>query len=149
MPTQLTAEDARQSLNEHVKSKAQEIHEKYGPHIGWAELQRILQDRTCVRYPCEIVFDAAPLQAGELAYPMATGDQPADGFTLYVHPLLMVRLEQIPHVVLYQLVLVNYGEFATADDAETFGATALGLSKDAYYQALCQVADEIAGTGGS
>jgi hypothetical protein len=56
-----------------------------------------------------------------------------------------MQLEKAPHVVLYQLVLVNYGEFASADDAETFGANVLGLSKDAYYQALCELADEIAG----
>jgi hypothetical protein len=144
MSRQLTTEDARQSLNDHVAAKALEIREKYGPHIGWAELQRILQDRTCVRYPCEIVFDATPLQSGELAYPMPKGDHPGDGFTLYLHPLLMVRLEQVPHVVLYQLVLVNYGEFATAVDAEIFGATALGLSQEEYYGMLCKLADEIA-----
>jgi hypothetical protein len=40
--------------------------------------------------------------------------------------------------------VVNYGEFASADDAETFGAAALGLSKDDYYQAVCALADELA-----
>jgi hypothetical protein len=145
MPTQLTAEDARQSLNEHVKSKALDLRAKFGPHLGWLELQRALQDRSCVRYPCEIVFDSAKLQPGELAYPMPKGEGPEAGFMLFVHPLLMVRVELVPHVVLYQLVLVNYGEAATAEDAETFGATALGLAKDAYYQTLCQLADEIAG----
>ena len=53
-------------------------------------------------------------------------------------------LERVPPLVLYQLVLVNYGDFASADDAETFGANALGLSKDDYYRALCEMADEIA-----
>ena len=49
--------------------------------------------------------------------------------------------------MLYQLVLVNYGEFASAADAETFGATALGISKDEYYEALCEMADEIGACG--
>ena len=75
---------------------------------------------------------------------MPRGERPEAGFTLYVHPLLMMRLEQVPHVVLYQLVLVNYGEVASADAAETFGATALGLSRDTYYQTLCELADDIA-----
>ncbi len=145
MNTQLTVEDAKQSLNAHVAAKGAEIRDKYGPHIGWHELTRILNDRSCVRYPCEIVFDAASLDPGELAYPMARGDRPDAGFTLYVHPLMMMHLEKVPQVVLYQLVLVNYGEFASADDAETFGANVLGLSKDAYYQTLCGLADEIAG----
>jgi hypothetical protein len=45
--------------------------------------------------------------------------------------------------VLYQLVLVNYGPFASSDDAESFGAGVLGLSKDEYYDALCEMADEL------
>ncbi|MBI3417696.1 MAG: hypothetical protein HY043_20585 [Verrucomicrobia bacterium] len=144
MDTQLTIEDAKQSLNAHVAAKGVEIREKYGPHIGWRELTQILNDRSCVRYPCEIVFDVGPLQPGELAYPMARGDSPDAGFTLYVHPLFMMQLEKVPYVALYQLVMVNYGEFASADDAETFGAAVLGLARDAYYQTLCELADEIA-----
>jgi hypothetical protein len=142
MSKQLTTEDGRQSLNAHAAAKGLEIREKYGPRIGWTELQRILQDRSCVRYPCEILFDAAGLQQGEFAHPVAKGEQPETGFTIFVHPLLLLQLERVPPLVLYQLVLVNYGDFASADDAETFGANALGLSKDDYYRALCEVADE-------
>ena len=143
MAKQLTAADARQSLTVHAEAKGLEIREKYGPHIGWAELQRILQDRTCVRYPCEIVFDTAFLQPGELAYPVSKGALPEEGFTMFVHPLFMLRLDRVPYVVLYQLAVVNYGELASADDAESFGAAVLGLTKDNYYQSLCVMADEI------
>lgn len=146
MSTQLTVDDARQSLNAHVASKGLEIREKYGPRIGWAELRRILQDRTCVRYPCEIVFDAAPLEPGEFAHPIAKGERPDEGFTIFVHPLFMVTLDRVPFAVLYQLVLVNYGDFASAEDAEVFGANALGLSKDDYYHELCLLADELDST---
>lgn len=141
MSKQLTTEDGRQSLNVHAAAKGLEIREKY-PRIGWTELQRILQDRSCVRYPCEILFDAAGLQPGEFAHPVAKAEQPEAGFTIFVHPLLLLQLERVPPLVLYQLVLVNYGDFASADDAETFGANALGLSKEDYYRALCEVADE-------
>lgn len=141
MATKLTAEDARQSLNAHVAAKGAEIFEKYGPQIGWKELLRILEDRACVRYPCEIVFDAGALLPGEFAHPVPQGDQPEDGFKLHVHPLFMTELERVPYLVLYQLVLVNYGQFASPDDAETFGAAALGLSKDDYYNAMCEAAD--------
>jgi hypothetical protein len=144
MPTQLTAADARQSLNEHVAARGREIHGKYGPHIGWRELRQILADRSCVRYPCEIVFDAAPLNPGEFAHPVAKGKRPEDGFTMYVHPIFMTQLQQVPCLVLYQLVLVNYGEFASADDAETFGAAVLGLSQHEYYDTLCELADPLA-----
>ena len=47
---------------------------------------------------------------------------------MYVHPFFMTQLEQVPLLVLYQLVLVNYGAFAAPEDAETFGAAALGLA---------------------
>jgi len=136
-----SAQDARQSLNASAAAIGAEIYEKYGPRIGWTQLLQILQDRSCVRYPCEIVFDAGPLQAGELAHPVAKGDHPADGFTMHVHPFFMMQLDQVPLLVLYQLVLVNYGSFASPDDAETFGAVALGLSKDEYYESLCRLAD--------
>jgi hypothetical protein len=147
MATQLTDDDAKQSLTAHVAVKGSEIFDKYGPAIGWTQLLRILEDRSCVRYPCEIIFDAAPLGPGEFAHPVAKGQHPEDGFTMFVHPSFMTQLEQVPLLVLYQLVLVNYGEFASPDDAETFGAYALGLSKDDYYQAICELADQLGGIG--
>jgi len=143
MAIQLTTEDARQSLNGHVAVKGREIRAKYGPHIGWNELLRILADRACVRYPCEIVFDAGPLNPGEFAHPAAKGERPEEGFTMFVHPVFLTQLQQVPGLVLYQLVLVNYGEFASADDAETFGAAVLGLSQHEYYDTLCEMAGRI------
>lgn len=145
MSKQLTAEDAKQSLNAHVAERGAEIFQRYGPRIGWKELQRILEDRTCVRYPCEIAFDAAPLGPGEFAHPVPRSENPDDGFTMYVHPVYLPQIHSVPYLVLYQLVLVNYGAFASSDDAETFGASALGLDREEYYQALCELADQLGG----
>jgi hypothetical protein len=145
MPTQLTSEDARQSLNAHVAVKGAEIFHKYGPGIGWKELTKILEDRACVRYPCKVKFDSEFLGPGEFAHPLSEGETPEDGFIMYVHPCYMTQLDHVPHLVLYQLVLVNYGEFASAEDAEAFGASALGLTRDEYYQILCELADQLGG----
>jgi hypothetical protein len=145
MATQLTADDAKQSLTAHVAAKGAEIFEKYGPTIGWKQLLQILEDRACVRYPCQVVFDVAPLGPGEFAHPVPKGDKPEDGFTLCVHPCYMTQLPYVPYLVLYQLVLVNYGAFASRDDAETLGAAALGLSKDDYYNTICELADQLGG----
>jgi hypothetical protein len=145
MATQLTAADAKQSLTAHVAAKGAEIFEKYGPTIGWKQLLQILEDRACVRYPCHVVFDAAQLGPGEFAHPVPKGEKPEDGFTMYVHPCYMTQLSSVPSLVLYQLVLVNYGAFASPDDAETFGAAALGLSKDDYYTTICELADQLGG----
>ena len=138
-----SVQDARQSLNAAAAATGAGIYEKYGPRIGWAQLVQILQDRTCVRYPCEIVFDAGPLEAGEFAHPIARGGRPEDGFSMHVHPFFSTQLEQVPPLVLYQLVLVNYGAFAAAGDAEAFGAAALGLPMDEYYLQVCQLADSL------
>lgn len=144
MPTQLTAADAKQSLTAHVAAKGAELFAKYGPHLGWSELQLLLADRAFVRYPCELKFDAAPLQPGEPAYPQPKGDAPEEGFTMFVHPIYLLDLPLVPFLVLYQLVAVNYGEFASADDAESFAAAALGMDRDAYYTALVELADRLA-----
>jgi hypothetical protein len=141
----LTLDDARQSLTAHVATKGDEIREKHGPAIGWEQLLRILEDGSCVRYPCELRFDAGPLLPGEFAHPVANGDRPEDGFTLHVHPLYATQLPAVPYLVLYQLVLVNYGEFASPEDAETFGSHALGLDRETYYQTLCELADQLEG----
>lgn len=145
MALRLTADDVRQSLNAHVAAKGAEICAKYGPGLGWGGLQRLLQDRAFVRYPCAIEFDAAPLQPGEFGHPVPKGARPEDGFTIFVHPFFLTQLPQVSLLVLYQLVLVNYGEFASPDDAETFGAAALGLDRDDYYAQLCEMADQIGG----
>lgn len=143
MSQQLTLADAQQSLTAHVAARGADIRAKYGPHIGWEALQRILADRECVRYPCEISFDAGPLRDGEFATPVAKGAHPEDGFTLHVHPFFSTQPQSVPGLVLYQLVLVNYGDFASPDDAEVFGAAVLGISLDDYYDALCECADLI------
>jgi hypothetical protein len=148
MPTQLTADDFKQSLGSHAASRAQDIRAKYGPEIGWNELQLILQDRTAARYPCQIVFDAGHLLEGEFAFPEPKSDRPEDGFNIYIHPHFSNRLDLVPSLVLYQLVAVNYGPFASPDDAEAFGAGVLGISRDDYYAQLCQCADEITPVNG-
>ena len=147
MSTRLTAQDAQQSLSAHVGAKGAELREKYGPRIGWKELLRILEDRAFCRYPCAIVFDAASLLPGEFAHPVPKGPRPEDGFTMFVHPIFMTQLPQVPCLVLYQLVVVNYGEFASSDDAEAFGAAALDLSRDQYYETLCKMTEELDGCG--
>ena len=147
MPTQLTADDARVSLSAHAAAKGAEVFEKYGPAIGWKELRLIIEDRACVRYPCELVFASEPLQSGEFAHPVQKGAHPEEGFRMFVHPIFMTQLSEVPLLVLYQLVAVNYGEFASGDDAVEFAAAALGMSSEDYYQQLCELVEPIAERG--
>jgi hypothetical protein len=140
---QPSLEGARQSLSDHVAAKGAEIRAKHGPDIGWQELKRILADRECVRYPCELVFDASPLQTDEVAYPRPRGARPEDGFDLCIHPYFSVDASRVPLLALYQVVAINYGAFASPEDAEIFGAAVLGIPREEYYSALCEMADEI------
>jgi len=141
MPQILTLNDARQSLTAHIASKGAEINAKYGPRIGWKELHLILADREATRYPCEIAFSDLPLRDGEFAHPVAKSDNPEDGFVMHVHPFFSTQPGHVPALVLYQLVLVNYGDFASPTDAEIFGSAVLGISQEEYYLALCEMAD--------
>jgi hypothetical protein len=128
-----------------LRDQATEIHHKYGPQIGWHELRQLLQDRNLVRYPCEIRFDAEPLLPGEFAHPLPRGHTPEDGYIIYIHPYYSTQLARVPLLVLHQLALINYGDSATLDDAEIFGSLALGLSKEEYYHALCELSSQIGG----
>jgi hypothetical protein len=133
------------SLAELVATEGAVIRQKYGPRLGWDELLRLLNDRTLVRFPCEIRFEADPLLPGEFAHPVAKGRDPLEGFIIYVHPFYSNQLPHVPLLVLYQLALINYGDSATPEDAETFGSLALGLSREDYYEALCQLSRQIGG----
>lgn len=143
MAQQLTADDVRQSLTAHVAGKGTEAYLKHGPAIGYVQLMALLRDRTCVRYPCEVAFDASRLQPGEFAYAEQQGARPEEGFIIWVHPLYLAQLDVVPWLVLYHLPSVNYGQFASSEDAETFGAAALGILRDEYYERLCELADQL------
>ena len=145
MSRQLTADDARQSLATHVADKGQQVYLKYGPDLSWNKLLELLEDRTLVRYPTEIAFDATPLQPGEFASAVAKTDNPEDGYTIYVHPYFSLDPKRVAALVLYHLVVVNYGDMATAEEAEIFGAAALGVMTDEYYNTVCEAADQISG----
>ena len=144
MARELRKADVRQHLTAEVAAQGQEIARLYGP-IDWKQLQRLLNDRRFVRYPCELRFEADPLLPGEFAHPVLKGRTPEEGYILYLHPHYAGQLPSVPYLVLHQLVLINFGESATAEDAETFGALALGLPKESYFRALCELSDQIGG----
>jgi hypothetical protein len=139
------AKNVREGLSAQMAACAGEIRAKYGPEIGWDQLLQLLEDRKFVHFPCEVRFDAEPLLPGEFAHALHKGPHREDGFTIYVHPCYADQLPRVPYLVLPQLVLVTYGPAATADDAETFGSCALGLTKEEYYRALCELSEQIGG----
>jgi hypothetical protein len=143
MTERLDAQNAERALGDHAYEKGLAIRVTYGTDLNWDSLLDLLNNRECVRYPCRIKFDSSQLQPGEFAYPQPLGECPEDGFIIHVHEHFENRKDDLPALILYQLVAVNYGKFASDTDAERFGAAALGMKVDAYYHYVCRLADEI------
>lgn len=140
-----TAEEAQQSLRDHVLTKAIDARHRRGGTIDRAEMMRLLDDRAVVRYPLGVRFDAGPLQSGEFACLESLGEHPSDGFCLFIHPMFENVDELIPLLIAYYIPSVNYGEVASHVEAELFGATLLGIDVEEYYTILCSVADTVSG----
>ncbi|MHC4990559.1 MAG: hypothetical protein ACYTGC_06220 [Planctomycetota bacterium] len=143
MPRKLTEADGRRALRDHIVEKAEAARLRYGLYIDAETIMAMLDDRQVVRYPTGVRFDATPLEPGEFALALSLGDRPEDGFCLVIHPHFEHQRENLPLLLAYHIPDINYGEIVTAADAELFGATLLGLDVDAYYQALCELADSI------
>ncbi len=145
MVRQVKPHSTGQALSEQLAAQAAAVRLKYGPHMGWPQLLQLLADRSFTHYPCEVRFDAEPLLPGEFAHTVPQGLTPEIGFVIYVHPMYRERLPELLYLVLHQLVVVNHGLAASAEDAETFGALALGLSREEYYRILCELSARLSG----
>lgn len=142
-PPQLTLEDGRRALGVHLLEKGRKLRRKYGRFIDDETLFRILDDREFVRFPARIVFDSSKIEKGMFAAAQKISGGSSDGYVIFVHEYFKTRRGDLPAAVFYHLVTVNYGDFATPDEAEEFGSAALGLDKEYYYQYLCRLADQI------
>ncbi len=143
MANQLPEQDAREALRNHLIVKARETREKYGEEIGYEQIVQMLADVTVVRFPTVLSFDDTPLRAGEFGWAKPRTQNTQDGFVLHIHPHFEGRSLDLPLLVAYHLVTINYGELAGAEEAELFGASLLGLEVEDYYDRLCQLADEL------
>ena len=133
------------AVSEHAAEKAKEIHEKYGPVIDYPVLLRILEDRKSIRYPIEIRFVSDGVEPGLFGLTELASKDPSDGYIISLHSHFRDRLEAIPALILYQSVVVNYGDLATAMDAEIFGAGVLGMERDDYYALVADLTDSLWG----
>ncbi|MEK6701951.1 MAG: hypothetical protein AABZ53_06795 [Planctomycetota bacterium] len=137
------AQEAQHSLRDHIVTRATEARLRRGGLIERGDIMRMLEDRSVVRYPTGVRFDAQPLQPGEFACLEALGDHPRDGFCLYIHPMFESVDELLPLLIAYYIPSINYGEVATHVEAELFGATLMGIDVEEYYKILCSVADTV------
>jgi hypothetical protein len=137
------ADEGRQALREHIVDKAMAARLKHGLYIDGEAILDIVEDRGIVRHPAAVRFDAGPLRPGEFACVLPVGDEPQDGYGIFVHPAYRNQPDIWPLLIAYYIPVINYGQIVTSDDAELFGATLLGLEVDEYYGALCELADAL------
>ncbi|PIE23549.1 MAG: hypothetical protein CSA62_06840 [Planctomycetota bacterium] len=139
----LTEEDARMALSDHAIKKAAQLRDRCGGEMTWPKFLALLGDAEAIRYPCRVTFGAEALEPGEFAWPQPLGEKPQDGFCLWLHPKFEGRDADCLLLAAYQLVVVNYGEVANHEAAELFGATLCGMEREAYYERVCALADEV------
>lgn len=145
MARQFKNEVAPTELAERIVTLAGLIRQRFGPRLDWPHLLLLLEDRACIRFPCEIRFDAEPLLQGEFAHVVPRGQKDDEGFVIYLHPLYALQLDQAVYLVLPQLVRVNYGLQAGPEDAENFGALVMDLPRSDYFHTLCQLSGQLGG----
>ena len=135
--------ELQDTITAHAIEKGQRLRDKFGSSWSPELVEEVLESRAFTRFPCRLIYEDAVLERGELAVPILRREAPEDGYDLFVHPYFMNDPDHLPHVVFYQLVVVNYGKLAGPEQAECFGAAALGMDKDEFYKTLCELSDAI------
>lgn len=128
-------------LAEHARLRAEEARARLGGPLWAGNLERFLGDTGCLRWKTRIVFDDAPLEAHQFAHPVVSGPPEARECTLHVRPVFANVPESLPYFVAYFAAVINYGIAAGPELCEAYGATLMGLSREAFYEAVCRWAD--------
>jgi hypothetical protein len=126
------------SLKSHLVDSAMVAHQSYAP-FSEQLLTDFLDNRNMVRYPVTLSFELGSLAAHQFAQPEPNGK----GFTLYLHPDLKNRHEDVIRALAYFLPVMNFGELVNDDHCLLYGATLIGTTVDEYYAQLCRMADNI------
>ncbi len=142
-PLKLTLEDGRRAAGAHALERGHQLKLKYGNFVDRETLDRILLDRDFVRHPTRLKFSRDNLEPGMFGHAERSGDKASDGYIIYVHEHFEDRPGDLAALVFYLLVTVNYGDFATYNEAEEFGSSAMGMGKEEYYNYICRLADSI------
>ncbi len=127
----------------HAVEKAKEIRARYGSPIDYQAVLRMFDDRKATRYPVQLQFVDQGIEPGLFARTAPISEDPDAGYLISMHAKLAGREDILPGLILYQLVLVNYGDLATANDAELFGATLLDMERDDYYAQIVEITDAL------
>lgn len=129
-------------LHDHVENSARKASDKLGGPLCTDNLDVFLNDPSCIRIPTELIFDGYGMEMHQFASPEFVTIDGERRCILHVQPRYTIQPESIPYMVAYMAVAINYGTAATAALCETYGAIVMQLSEDAFYDAICRVADQ-------
>ncbi|PIE02888.1 MAG: hypothetical protein CSA81_05140 [Acidobacteria bacterium] len=136
----------KQSLSEHVKRRAAFIRDKYElgspAKIRKELLDVMLSDREVARFPTELFF-TSQIEEGLFGICRKKSEDPRDGYQILLHSSLKDMGNKLAMFVFYLLVQVNYGDFASCQEAELFAASILDVQVDDYYRELCHLVDTV------
>lgn len=139
----LTLDDGKLAMVDHAKERGHLLYQKYGPSITDDVLFQILKDEDFIRFPVTIEYSREKVGGGTFAVTEQRSEKADEGYVIYIHDYFQGKEGCLAPLVFYQLVQVNYGDFATYEVAEAFGSEALGMNQEDYYQYLCRMADAI------
>ena len=131
----------QQSLREHLLAQAIVAHQKHGP-LTPENLDRLLNDPACVRYPTRLVFEYGEMAMHQFAQPdLDARNLEGNGRVLYLRPMLRDRPDFILLAVAYMIPTINYGDVIGDEHCLLYGATLLGLMEEEFYRQICTLAD--------
>ncbi len=158
MHKEATPQELRESMNLHLRQKAQEIIDKYGAINSLSVLFDVMSDRKFVRYPINIIYDSSSIDDGlfiatemNLSTQLSQSEdsdyiKPTDrSYDFYVHECFEGQQEKLLPLIMYHLTTVNYGDIATYEDSEVFASALMQMTQDDYYELVCDLADSIPG----
>lgn len=143
MGLQAREDSLRTALRGHITEKAAAARERYGPSFDDEAIHLLLTDRRFVRFPVTLQCDARSLDPGCVAAVRPVSDDAVDGFLLIVHPALGGQFDALRLIVARHLVEMNYGQVATVEDAEAFGAALLDMPVEAFRRAFALLANRL------
>ena len=143
MSTEELEQVGQRSLVDHVVSQAEVARARHGPFMG-AQLEELLHDPACVRYPTRLVFEFGEMAMHQFGQPDTDWrNSEKDGRVLYLRPMLRDEPELVLLAVAYFIPLINYGEIVTDELCVRYGAALLGMMPEDYYRRICDLAEKV------
>jgi hypothetical protein len=135
------------ALFEHARFAAQRAHARLGGFLNPSNLDKFLEDNLCLRYPTRIIYDRTGLDPHQVAQPFYRQSRDGVFCDLHVDPELQKTPGSNYLVVAYMAAVINYGDAATPELAELYGALLTGIDQEMFYDKMCAVADSVRSAG--